>query len=214
MEENNRKKALVLIVAIILVTVSFGYIIASIRPLLMSALEAREIADRAALEWDDNATLCWVYSNWNCVEPEAYAFWDWHEAKEHGDWFFVYYLPTTLTVDNFTYNPRAEVMVFSNKTYLIDTEDILVFPDRLAPISNWSIDSAEALDIALNNPEVEVYRHDNPNTETVYYLYAYEYPNRIIWNITFAQGSMIDSPMIFINIDANTGEVLRVKVNG
>jgi hypothetical protein len=48
----------------------------------------------------------------------------------------------------------------------------------------------------------------------VYYLYAYEYPNRIIWNITFAHGGNIYDPMIFINIDACTGEVLLVKVNG
>jgi hypothetical protein len=212
-EEISRKQVIAIIVILILVVASIGFIIASSRPRLMSALEAREIADQAALEWDDNATLCWVWSNWNCVEPDAYAFWDWQKTEDHGDWFFVYYLPTTVTVDNFTYHPRADVMVFSNKSYLIQYDN-RVFPERLAPISNWTVDSAEALDIALNNPEVDAYRHDNPNTETGYYLYAYEYPNRIIWNITFSLGGGIYGPMILIHIDANTGEVLLVKVNG
>lgn len=79
-------------------------------------------------------------------------------------------------------------------------------------ISNWTIDSPEALEIAKENPEIKQWlnKYDAAKLETIVVTAGNE---SSIWYILWSDSGVIDDPhSAVIKLDANTGEVLYVEV--
>lgn len=76
-------------------------------------------------------------------------------------------------------------------------------------LDEWDMDATEALDSGLTS-EGRQYLEDNPDNQCSFMTLERESQDRVVWRIELG-GCLLDPPFHSIVIDANTGELLRVR---
>lgn len=180
--------ALIIGLALIIIIATIGVFILSQNKFSneIKASEGNVIAEQLALNWSDNATL--VHITGKPQEAFAFRYWD-----------------TTNNAIN-----CMEVTVYANKT--TQTRLTRCLHDEY-PISNWTIDSDEAYNIAMNNDKIKSFMRHNPALDS-FSLASPTTTGNSVWYIHWAYNASIDDPKwAQIQIDANTGEVLYVEAD-
>ena len=178
----------------------------------MTALQAYEIAEETAKEWYDDSVLILVgLGGYSDGRGGAHR------------WSFRYYSPSNYIDhnDNATKYASAYIYIYANNDTDI-VEDFSIIYDKT--ITNWTIDSDEAVEIAKQEPQIESYLDGYPGAGLGMSLKMWERlpdgrenPNQdsATWSIRWEHmGGMFDDPAharVFIN--ANTGEVLYVDAD-
>ena len=197
MEENpvegsKSKLIIVSVIVIILVIASIGIYLIGGGASGITAREAIIIADEAALDWNDNATLL------NCRKAGP-------GRSGVFDGWFCKYVDTVEIIDS---TECIEIMIYKNGSSIV-RENASYGP--YLPLGNWNLDSDEVYDIAIKRNEIKDFLNHYPMIDS---FYLGNYTGTPIWVIEWAYNAFIDDPhWAKIEIDANTGEVLYVDAD-
>ena len=185
-EGSKSKLIIVSVIVIILVIASIGIYLIGGGASGITAMEGREIAEQLALNWSDNATL--VYVTGDPHQAIAYRYWN---------------------LTNNTIN-CLEVTVYTNK--VTETRYTRCLHDEY-PICNWTIDSDEAYEIAMDNENINSFMAHYPTLDS-FSLATPRLDNNSVWYIYWCYNAGFDDPKwAQIQIDATTGEVLYVEAD-
>jgi len=199
-EGSKTKYILVALVVIVIVTASIGFYLikdgaSDIQP--VSALDKIDFANQIATDWKSDSILYAV-----CMQEQ-------NNNGEITAWRYEYYSPSTANIvnNNHTIYTCGKVYLFSNGTHIIKSFN----SSNIYPIDNWTIDSDDAYDIAMENSEITSFLHHEPCP------FLFQLSNdsvRSIWQIEWCYDAGFDDPKwAEIHIDANTGEVLYVEAD-
>lgn len=201
MEGAKTKYILVALVVIVIVVASIGYyLIKDAGVEGITAMEGKIIGDNLAKTWHDDAILVQVGS----MDSE-------HNSGFSEAWIYTYNSPSTEHMDgNFSLFEMVQIIVYANQT-----THISYWPNggEMIPITNWTIDSTHAYEIALDNQDISDFLHKYPSADPGSSLWVrMDYPDCPSWHICWQDWGFIDDPHnAEIYIDANTGEVLYVR---
>ena len=174
----------------------------------MSAFEAKVISDDVALNWHNDSELKRVGTFGNAVKGEGIR-----------GWSFRYESPVTIkTMGNHLTIEQIDVYVFSDQTTQVSFDSISFINSTGKSITNWTIDSTQAYEIALENSVIKSFydRYDKIGTGSSL-SYSQPFPNRLSWDIQFVAVEDIPysqdlepftGPTARIYIDATTGQVI------
>lgn len=170
----------------------------------ITAMDGKLIVDTLAHEWCDNATLYHIRKASEMVDDGTFS-----------KWIFIYCDSQNIS-SNTTY---IEIELCSNGSSRIIDEDIigLSTPPFSKPISNWTIDSDKAYEIAHSDEKIQSFfsnydpvvdsfslRIDMDTQKTIWSIY---------WDDTSSASSFENYHRASIEIDATTGEVIYVEVD-
>ena len=169
-----------------------GYTLTHINPNLdvITAMEGKSEADNLAQKWNDSAVLVAVYGYGNSGE------WRYSYSSNHA---------------SINLSTGFDVFICANGTNVTEERE---HPPSPYPISNWNIDSINAIKIAQSNSEIKEWlnKYDNAKLQSII-LTANE--SSSAWGIAWSDAGFMDDPhTIAIGIDARTGEVIDVYIQG
>lgn len=193
MDESKNKIILISLITIFIVIASLGVYLVEDGVNGITALEGKEIADELAHEWSQDAILYAINEGSLMVGEGYFQIW--------GYYYFDSPNVTTATEClGITVESNGDTFIFHNSTI-----------DKTIPISDISLDSDDAYDIAKNNLEIDTYLESNPSVE----LFSLDSSTGIpIWTIEFVEASLVDhARWALIQIDANTGEIIFIEVD-
>ena len=203
MEESKKRIVVIsLAIVVIIVVASLGLYLyngdsgeASLEGI--SAMEGKDMADEVAISWNSSAILTQV-ENYN-YHVQPYETIRLNSNGESIAWTYVY-------SDN---NPTKSltiwyyVIIYENGTY--GSGEIQSHSYR--EITDWNIDSTEALEIASSYPPFQEWR-DSSGKPYLHSMGLIAYPEETRWNVFFmdSDGWVLGEYSMWV--DATTGEVI------
>ena len=164
----------------------------------ITAMEGKEITDRIAYNWTPDAKLIGIHKGDEMVSPGKCLM-----------WFFYYYNSSNQSLP-YHY---IKIEMYSNGDAISIVLNNWWFTNKSKPIENWTIDSEDAYNIAINNNEIKKWLeiNDKAKVEGFHLVNSYDNYTNPRWVIqidNYEKGN--DGIFATIDIDAITGEVLEV----
>ena len=167
---------------------------------VITALEGRDIAEPIALSWHDDAVL------------EHIVMTDKNINGKSNSWRYRFYSPSSAnTTNNYTQYDVLSVSTYSNGTLDSYTSITGIIQGN---ITNWTIDSDEAYEIAKNNRMIANWLSKYQPSFRIDLWGDGIYGSNSVWDFYFDDMSLASVFENYhraeIHIDAHTGEVLFV----
>jgi hypothetical protein len=205
MKENYSKSIIIIsaILVIVIVISTLGYLYFSKMSDTMTAMKALEYSTPIAKEWNQESELFYMGVTDYFADPSYYPE---TEKGRFQAWFCLYAIPT-----NGENTSSILLKVFSNGTVteVNRAEDRNLYETYGDYITNWTIDSDEAFDIAVKDDVVSNWLEAHPDAKLVnFFIDHKDYTN---WQIAWIDKSDPNSRYIYVSIAADTGEVLFIN---
>ena len=194
----NLKMTVILVIVAILAILAIGgsivYFWNTYKPRI-TAMEGKSIADQTALKWSSTAVSVWAVSSTINYDGRASS-WSYEYASEpslSGKGLYI-----TVTSD-----------------FAVTTSE-LKFPVDYIPITNWSIDSTDAVNIAKANSTIKEYLSTYSDAKISRMDLVSHYPDNIscVWIVEWNSPGLWDNPhWAEVRIDATTGKILMVEAD-
>lgn len=175
----------------------------------ITALEGKEKADKIANEWNEDSILVLVGSVGKG-----------DDSGGRTAWYYSYYSrPSTKVVDNVTKHQHVNIRVNSENE--VSKEEF--WSRKGEDITNWTVDSDQAVEIAKQEPEIESYLDEYDDASLGMTLKMWDNlpngeknPNQdsATWSIGWEDMGGFDDPKhARVFVDAESGEVLYVEAD-
>ena len=192
-----------MIVAIIIIS-ALAILLIYEKPQGITAMEAVELSNVPAKEWNENAELIsmgitdYTFFTENSTSPQSGS------NGLYNEWFCTY----AVLHNGNTNASSISFKVCANGTVIEQNrvENSLIFELGVEFITNWTIDSNEAYDIALNNSRVQDWLEQHPDSYLLYF--NINKMDLTMWHISWIDKSESNRGFLSVGIVADTGEII------
>jgi hypothetical protein len=194
------RRIVVIAIVIMIVISALALLLIHEKPHGITAMEAVELSNAPAKEWNENCELVNVGITDFTVNSTFYQN---GSNGQYDKWFCVYAVRPngSANASSITFK------VFSNGTVIeqnrVEYSGIFDYGSEF--ISNWTIDSDEAYEIALSDVRVQEWLQKHP--ESRIQLFYINKMDITMWSIFWVDKSGPDSGHLSVGIVANTGEI-------
>jgi hypothetical protein len=189
------------VIGVVVIVVLAGWVVLvnKSEPEGITAIEGLSAANNFANNWHEDAVLESVIMLTDKDQVNG--------STSKG-WYYTYYSPSNIVNYTFNYSiyETIQVYVFSNETIISEA----ISGGGVLSITNWTIDSDDAYDIALNKQEISMFLSTYSAHIDSFSLANID--NRTTWSISWVDWKY-NPKWASIDIDANTGEVLSVEAD-
>jgi len=199
---NKKQKSIIVFIAIIIVISTLAIVKYTEKTEGITAMEALEYSNAYAHEWNEDGELFNMGVTDYSVPPHDID----GEEGRYNEWFCLYGVPT----DNGANTSSILFKVYSNGTVIEQgrTEDSNLFEYRTGFVSNWTIDSDEAYDIAMGNSDVLNWLEEHPDAKLNFFnINHVDYMDYTALHIMWIDKSDSNYGYISAFIVADTGEI-------
>ncbi len=201
-ERTNKTQVLAIVLLAIIIVISIlAVVLFTGNSEGITAMEAIEISDEYANNWNVNSALINIgitdYFEGPSYIPDG-------KNGHYNEWYCVYAVPST----NSTNASSISLKVCSNGTVteLIINNNSGIFEYGNEFISNWTIDSDEAYEIAWNYVDTQDWLEQHP--ESYIQFFSINHMDYTVWHITWMDKSDSNYGFMSVGIVADTGEVI------
>ena len=200
---NKTRTSVIVLIAIIIIISTLAIVLFTAESEGITAMEALEYSDAYAHEWNEDGELFNMGVTDYSVPPQDP---DGEEGRYH-EWFCQYAVPT----NNGANTSSILFKVYSNGTVIEQgrAEDANLFEYHTGFVSNWTIDSDEAYDIAMGNSDVLNWLEEHPDAKlNLFNINHMDYLGETAWRISWIDKSDSNYGYMSVCIVADTGEVI------
>ena len=201
---NKTQAYVIVLIAIIIVISTLAIVLYTAKSEGITAMEALEYSDAYAYEWNEDGELFSMGVIDYSVPPHDLD----GEEGRYNEWFCLYAVPT----NNGTNTSSILFKVDSNGTVIEQgrAEDSNLFEYSYNGfVSNWTIDSNEAYDIAMENSDVLNWLEQHPDAKlNLFNINHMDYLGETAWRISWIDKSDSNYGYMSVCIVADTGEVI------
>ncbi len=200
----NIRGSIAIIVAAVVIIAALAYLVIFQEPKGITAMEAVELANIPAKEWNENSELFLIIITDFTADPNTYP--DGKNGR-YDEWFCSY----AVLASNGTPVSSIGYKVCSNGTVIQRGENnnaSTLFELDNELIINWTIDSDKAYDIAMNDEKVQSWLRQHP--ESNLNMFNLNHMDMTTWHIFWIDKSGPYATYLSIGIIADTGEITLV----